>query len=406
LLPLLENGDILIDGGNSEFTDTIRRVKYLTEKGILFVGSGVSGGEEGARNGPALMPGGPREGFDRIAPIIKAVAAQTASGPCTTYIGPDGSGNYVKMVHNGIEYGDMQLISEAYTILKTVGEINNEEMSKIFADWNKGELDSFLIEITSKILAKKDVDVYTNETPAKLLEGTDKNKHLVDQVLDKTGNKGTGKMTMKEAADSSIAVGTMGAALDARFIAFDKDTRVLMSKEFPSHGPLPKVDKTQLIKDVRYALYASKICSYAQGWNLIKAASKEFTWDINLGECARIFQGGCIIRAKFLQRITNAYQKNSNLINLLVDPEFKAEIKEREMSWRRVVSLCAAVGLPIPSMYASLAYFDQYRRADLDGASLVQCQRDFFGSHTFERKDKPRGVFYHCKWTDAHVIAE
>jgi 6-phosphogluconate dehydrogenase len=220
----------------------------------------------------------------------------------------------------------MQLISEAYTILKTVGECSNDEMSKIFADWNKGELDSFLIEITSKILAKKDEDVYTNEVPAKLVP-TDKSKHLVDQVLDKTGNKGTGKMTIKEAAESSIPVGTMASALDARFIAADKDVRVMMSKEFPSAGPLPKVDKQQLIKDVRYALYASKICSYAQGWNLIRSASKEYNWDVNLGECARIFQGGCIIRAKFLQRITNAYQKNANLVNLLVDPEFKAEIK-------------------------------------------------------------------------------
>jgi len=403
---LLEPGDLLIDGGNEYFHNTRRRGKDLESSGILYMGMGISGGEEGARNGPALMPGGPREGYDRIEPIIKSVAAQTSFGACTTYIGPDGSGNYVKMVHNGIEYGDMQLISEAYVILKTVGECSNDELSKIFTEWNKGELDSFLIEITAKILAKKDTDVYTNEVPAKLLEGTDKSKNLVEVVLDTTGNKGTGKMTMKEAADTSIAVGTMSAALDARFIAHDKDTRVMMSKDFPLTGNMPKVDKTQLIKDVRYALYASKICSYAQGWNLIKAASKEFNWGINLGECARIFSGGCIIRAKFLQRITSAYQKNPNLINLLIDPEFKTEIKEREMSWRRVVSLSAAVGLPIPSMYASLAYFDQYRRADLDGASLVQCQRDFFGSHTFERKDKPRGVAFHCKWTDAHAIAE
>lgn len=285
---LLEEGDLLIDGGNEYFHNTRRRGEDLKKNNILYMGMGISGGEEGARNGPALMPGGPKEGFDRIAPIIRSVSAQTASGPCTTYIGPDGSGNYVKMVHNGIEYGDMQLISEAYTILKSVGEIGNEEMSKIFADWNKGELDSFLIEITSKILAKHDEDVYTNEVPAKLLSGLDKKKFLVDQVLDKTGNKGTGKMTIKEAAESSIAVGTMSSALDARFIAADKDTRVAMSKEFPPHGSLPKVDKAQLIKDVRYALYASKICSYAQGWNLIRAASKEYTWNVNLGECARM----------------------------------------------------------------------------------------------------------------------
>lgn len=403
---LLEEGDMLVDGGNEYYHNTVRRGKEVQKKGLLYMGMGISGGEEGARNGPSLMPGGPREGYDRIEAIIKAVAAQTASGPCTTYLGPEGAGNMVKMVHNGIEYGDMQLISEAYSILKTVGGLSNDELSKIFGDWNKGELDSFLIEITSKILGKKDVDVYTNEVPAKLLSGTDPTKNLVDLILDKTGNKGTGKMTMKEAADMSVAVGTMSAALDARFIAYDKDTRVAMAKEYPVDLQIPKIDKDQLIKDVRYALYASKVCSYAQGLNLIKAISNEYNWSVNLGECARIWTGGCIIRAKFLNRITSAFQKNPTLINLLMDPEFKVEIKEREMSWRRIVSLSAAVGLPIPSMYASLAYFDQYRRESLEGASLVQGQRDYFGSHTFERKDKPRGQSYHCKWTDAHSIAE
>jgi len=369
------------------------------------MGMGISGGEEGARKGPALMPGGPREGFERIEPIIKAVAAQTASGPCTTYIGPDGSGNFVKMVHNGIEYGDMQLISEAYAILKTVGKLSNAELAQVFAEWNKGELDSFLIEITSHILAKKDEDVYTNAVPAVLVK-TDASKYLVDVVLDKTGNKGTGKMTMKEAADSSIAVGTMSAALDARFIAFDKDARVRMAQEFPSTIRVPAINRQDLVNDVRAALYASKVCSYAQGLNLIKSASAQYDWNVNLGECARIWTGGCIIRAKFLARITSAFQKDANLLNLLIDPEFKQEVKDREMSWRRTVSMCAAVGLPIPSMYASLAYFDQYRCAELDGASLVQCQRDYFGSHTFERKDKPRGEAFHCKWSDAHVIAQ
>ncbi|KAH9258320.1 6-phosphogluconate dehydrogenase (decarboxylating) [Batrachochytrium salamandrivorans] len=404
---LLEPGDLLIDGGNEYFHNTRRRGAALESTGILYMGMGISGGEEGARKGPALMPGGPKEAYDRIAPIITAVAAQTSTGACTTYIGPDGSGNYVKMVHNGIEYGDMQLISEAYTILKSVGGLSNQEIAEVFDDWNKGELDSFLVEITAKILAKKDEDVYTNEVPAKLFTKGDKTKSLVDFVLDKTGNKGTGKMTMKEAADTSIACSTMSSALDARFIAFDKDVRVLMAKEYPPLAQaMPKVDKAQLVKDVRYALYASKVCSYAQGWNLMKAASKEFNWNVDLADCARIFTGGCIIRAKFLHRITAAYKKNPELASLLVDPDFKAEIKEREQSWRRVVSLCAAVGLPIPSMYASLAYFDQYRRADLDGASLVQCQRDYFGSHTFERKDQPRGVAFHCKWTDGHAIAE
>jgi 6-phosphogluconate dehydrogenase len=402
---LLEAGDLLIDGGNEYFHNTIRRGKDLEASGILYMGMGISGGEEGARHGPSLMPGGPKEGFNRIEPIIKAVAAQVADGPCTTYIGPDGAGNYVKMVHNGIEYGDMQLISEAYMILKQVGGFSNTELANIFAEWNKGELDSFLIEITSLILAKKDVDVYTTDTPAKLHKSPDPTKSLVDLVLDKTGNKGTGKMTMKEAADTSIAVGTMSAALDARFIAYDKDARVKMAELFPGLK-LPTIDKNQLVADVRAALYASKIMSYAQGMNLIKAASTERNWGVNLGECARIWQGGCIIRAKFLKRITDAYRKDAKLTNLILDPDFMKEIKEREMSWRRVASLCTAVGIPVPSMLASLSYFDQYRRADLEGASLVQCQRDFFGSHTFERKDMPRGVAFHCKWTSAHAIAE
>ena len=401
---LLEPGDMLIDGGNEYFHNTVRRGEALKPTGILYMGMGISGGEEGARHGPSLMPGGPREGFNRIEPIIKAVAAQVPDGPCTAYMGPDGAGNYVKMVHNGIEYGDMQLISEAYMILKLVGGMSNAELSRVFADWNKGDLDSFLIEITSIILAKKDEDVYTNEVPAKLLK-TDASKPLVDAVLDKTGNKGTGKMTMKEAADTSIAVGTMSAALDARFIAFDKDARVRMAEIFPGMR-IPHVDKDQLVADVRAALYASKVMSYAQGMNLIKAASAQFKWDVQLGECARIWQGGCIIRAKFLKRITDAYRRDANLLNLIMDPEFAKEIKEREVPWRRVCSLATAAGIPVPSMLASISYFDQYRRADLDGASLVQCQRDFFGSHTFERKDKPRGEAFHCKWTSAHVISQ
>lgn len=400
LLKHLEPGDIMIDGGNEWYENSIRRAKVAEKKEVMYLAMGVSGGEEGARNGPSLMPGGPKAAFDAIEPIIKKVAAQTESGPCTTYLGGAGSGNYVKMVHNGIEYGDMQLIGEAYAILKTVGGLSNEELSKVFAEWNTAELDSFLIEITSKILAKKDIDVFKTK-PFEKLEG-DESSSLVDKILDKTGNKGTGKMTLKEGADRAVACGTMGAALDARFIAFDKDARAAMSPLLDGPTQIPEVDKDQLVDDVRNALYCSKICSYAQGMNLIRQASKEMEWGVDLGECARIWKGGCIIRAKFLDRIKQAYDKDPNLVNLMVDPAFKDEMAQRQKSWRRIVSLCAAAGVPIPSLYSSLAYFDQYRRETLVSASLVQGQRDFFGSHTFERMDKPRGEAYHCKWTDAH----
>jgi len=399
-LDLLEPGDVLIDGGNEWYENSIRRAKRVEEKGIMYLAMGVSGGEEGARNGPSLMPGGPREGFDLIKPIIEKVAAQTDSGPCTTYIGGDGSGNYVKMAHNGLEYMDMQAIGEAYTILKSVGGFSNDELAQVFTDWNSAELDSFLIEITSIILGKKDVDVFNVATHKRL--PADESRTLVDMVLDRTGNKGTGKMTVKEGADRAVAVGGISAALDARFIAFDKDARTEMAPLLDGPTQVPEVDKEQLIDDVRNALYCTKVCAYAQGMNLIRAASDEFDWGVNLGECARIWKGGCIIRAKFLDRIKSAYDKNPNLVSLLVDPGFKDEMAVKQKSWRRVVSLSAAAGIPIPSMYASLAYFDQYRRETLMSASLVQAQRDFFGSHTFERMDKPRGEMYHCKWTDAH----
>eukprot|EP00924_Labyrinthula_sp_SR-Ha-C_P015893 snap_masked-scaffold_4-processed-gene-12.28-mRNA-1 protein AED:0.00 eAED:0.00 QI:0/-1/0/1/-1/1/1/0/495 len=404
LSELLEPGDILIDGGNEWYENTLRRTEKVRSKGIIYMAMGVSGGEEGARNGPSLMPGGAREGYDAIEPIIKKCAAQTSSGSCTTYIGGDGSGNYVKMVHNGIEYGDMQLIAEAYTILKTVGGFSNDELANIFQDWNNGELDSFLIEITAKIFAKRDTDVYTSAVDNAQLLQTDDSKFLVDMILDRTGNKGTGKMTIKEGADRAVAVGTMAGALDARFISFDKESREKIAPQISGPTKMPEVDKVQLVEDVRRALYASKICSYAQGMNLIRQASDEFDWGVDLGECARIWTGGCIIRAKFLNVIKSAYDADPKLVNLLVDPQFKREISQGQAAWRRVVTLCAASGIPVPSMYASLAYFDQYRRGTLIGSSLVQAQRDFFGSHTFERKDQPAGKKFHCKWTDAHAI--
>jgi 6-phosphogluconate dehydrogenase len=400
---LLEEGDVLIDGGNEWFEFSRARAERVAPKGILYMAMGVSGGEEGARKGPSLMPGGPKEAYELIKPIIMKVAAQTESGACTTYIGGPGAGNYVKMVHNGIEYGDMQLIAEAYTILKTVVGLSNDELAELFTKWNEAELDSFLIEITAKIFAKKDEDVYDTATPPNL-QKTDSSKYLIDQILDRTGNKGTGKMTIKEGAERAVAVGTMTGALDARFISFDKDARVAMEPLLDGPTQMPEVNKQQVIQDVRNALYCSKICSYAQGMNLIREASNQFEWGVDLGECARIWTGGCIIRAKFLDRIKSAYDKDANLVNLLVDPDFRSEMLQRQQSWRRAVTLSAAAGLPIPSMYASLAYFDQYRRGELIGASLVQAQRDFFGSHTFERKDRERGEMFHCKWTDAHAI--
>lgn len=401
---LLEPGDILIDGGNEWFENSIRRAKQVESKGIIYMAMGISGGEEGARNGPSLMPGGPYEGYLALEPIITKVSAQTDSGPCTTYIGGPGSGNYVKMVHNGIEYGDMQLIAEAATILKDLGGLTNDELSDVFTEWNQGKLKSFLVEITSIIFGKKDDDVYSVDGKATKIPGK-AGAHLVDMILDRTGNKGTGKMTIKEGAERSIPVGTMAAALDMRFISADKDSRVKMSELLPGAVLKPAtIDKERLVRDVETALYCSKICSYAQGLNLIHQASVQNNWGVNLGECARIWKGGCIIRAQFLDSIKRAYDLDSNLTSLLIDPNFSREIIDGQSSWRRVVGLCAQAGIAAPAMFASLAYFDAYRSPFLSTASLVQAQRDFFGSHTFERVDQPSGQFFHCKWTDAHAI--
>ena len=395
----MEPGDVLIDGGNEWYENSIRRSKTLEEKKIMYVAMGVSGGEEGARNGPSLMPGCPKEAYELLRPVLEATAAKTDTGPCVSWLGEIGSGNYVKMVHNGIEYGDMQLIAEAYEILKHAG-LGNEELAKLFEEWNKTELQSFLIEITSKIFAKRDEDVVDWSDSSILEKGEG---FLVDKILDKTGNKGTGKMTVKEGATQSVACPTISAALDARFLAFGKDDRVkaaeILKKGAPSDWP--DVNRTDLIRDVQQALYAAKICSYAQGMNLIKAASDANQWNVDLGECARIWKAGCIIRAKFLDLITNAYKKNPDLSSLLVDPFFAGEIIKRQMAWRRVVTLAVATGIAVPSLSASLGYFDQYRKARLP-ANLVQAQRDYFGSHTFERTDKPRGKAYHCIWTDDH----
>jgi len=403
---LLEPGDILIDGGNEWFEYSIARAKRLEPAGIQYVAMGVSGGEEGARYGPSLMPGGPRKAYDLLEPILKACAAKTDSGDCVTYLGEIGSGNYVKMVHNGIEYGDMQLIAESYDILKHVG-LTNDELAATFDEWNKGSLESFLIEITAKILAKKDDgQCVIDWSDSSMLPADASGGYVVDKILDATGNKGTGKMTVKEAAQRGVPCPTICAALDARFVAFDKTNRVqVVSGALENGAPSewPKVSREQVIEDVRKALYASKICSYSQGLNLIKKASEEEGWGVDLGEAARIWKGGCIIRAQFLDRIKKAYERNPQLVNLMCDPDFAKELVSAQLSWRRVVSLCVATGVACPSMSASLGYFDQYRRQVLP-ANLVQAQRDFFGSHTFERTDKPRGEKFHCIWTDKHQM--
>lgn len=382
----LEKGDCIIDGGNEWYENTERREKAMAEKGLLYLGMGVSGGEEGARNGPSMMPGGSFEAYKNIEDILLKVAAQVPdSGPCVTYIGEGGSGNFVKMVHNGIEYGDMQLIAEAYDVLKSVGKLSNEELKEVFTEWNKGELLSFLVEITADIFGIKD----------------DKGEgHLVDKVLDKTGMKGTGKWTVQQAADLSIAAPTIAASLDSRFLSGLKEERVEAAKVFKAGGVEDSlsdqvVDKKKLIDDVRQALYSSKICSYAQGMNLIRAKSEEKGWDLKLGELARIWKGGCIIRAIFLDRIKQAYDRNANLANLLIDPEFSKEVIERQSAWRRVVCLAVSAGISTPGMSSSLAYFDTYRRDRLP-ANLVQAQRDYFGAHTYERVDVPGS--FHTEW--------
>jgi len=381
LTPLLEAGDIIIDGGNEWYPNTERRGASIADKRILYMGMGVSGGEEGARHGPSLMPGGPKEAYEHMAPVLKKISAQVNDGPCVTYIGPGGAGNYVKMIHNGIEYGDMQLIAEAYDILKNMGGLTNPELAETFDSWNKGDLQSFLIEITAQIFKKKDED---------------KTTFVVDHILDKTGMKGTGKWTVQEAAEGSVPAPTIASSLDARYLSGLLDERLAAAKIL--QGPKPvadAVDKKKLIEDVRQALYAAKICSYAQGMNIIKEASKTHKWNLDLGAIARIWKGGCIIRAIFLDRIKAAYDRNPNLASLLVDPEFAKELAERQAALRRVVALGIQYGVSMPSFSASVAYYDSYRRARLP-ANLTQAQRDFFGAHTYERTDK-KGSF-HTEW--------
>jgi 6-phosphogluconate dehydrogenase len=400
LTPLLEQGDIVIDGGNSLWTDTIKREKAYGEKGLKFIGSGVSGGEEGARFGPSLMPGGEFEAWLELKPIWEAIAAKVdgntgkpiegaAPGkpillgvPCTAYIGADGAGHYVKMVHNGIEYGDMQMICEAYALMRGLLGLKPAEMSAIFAEWNKGILDSFLIEITTAILKQKDPVT---------------KKPFVDVVLDAAGQKGTGKWTSVNALDMGVPAPTIAEAVFARLASAIKEERVAASKILKGPGKKYRGSKKALLAAIHDALYCSKICSYAQGFQLMRAGAQQYGWKLNFGEIAKIWRGGCIIRAAFLQKITEAYTRSPDLANLLLDPYFNKTFKTAQANWRRVIALAAECGVPAPTFSASLAYYDAYRSARLP-ANLLQAQRDFFGAHTYERVDAPRGKFFHLDW--------
>lgn len=385
ILPHLEKGDILIDGGNSNYNDSTRRVKYLTAKGIHFVGSGVSGGEEGALNGPSIMPGGDKAAWEHVKPIFQTIAAKVEDGsPCCDWVGEEGAGHFVKMVHNGIEYGDMQLIAEAYHLLKGVLGLSNEEISNVFAEWNKGDLDSYLIEITRDIFKKKSE------------EG---DGYVIDSILDAAGQKGTGKWTVEAALDTGMPVTLIGEAVFARCLSAQKDERVSASKILP--GPAQEAftgDKQAIINDIRDAIFSSKVVSYAQGYVLMRAQAKELSWHLNYGGIALMWRGGCIIRSKFLGNIKEAFDKNANLENLLFDPYFVNKMQATHSGWRRVAALAVTRGIPIPAISTALAYFDGLRTARLP-ANLTQAQRDYFGAHTYERVDKKRGEFFHTNWT-------
>lgn len=383
LAPVLSPGDIVIDGGNSFFKDTQRREAEWRAKGLNFFGMGVSGGEEGARFGPSLMPGGARDAYEHMRPILESIAAKSDSGPCVTYIGPDGAGHFVKMVHNGIEYGDMQLIAEAYDLLRRGMGLGAKELSDIFASWNSGLLESYLIDITAQVLSVTDPDT---------------GKPLVDMVLDKAGQKGTGKWTAQIALDLAIPIPTIAAAIDARVLSSMKEERVRAARQYGHSGVKPySGDKQKFISAVKNALYAAKVCSYAQGMSLIRAGSDEYKWNIDLRETARIWKAGCIIRARLLNSIMEAYERRPDLTNLLLDGEFQKEVTAGESDWRHVIATASSMGVPIPAMSASLAYFDSYTSAQLP-QNLTQAQRDYFGAHTYQRADRPDAGFVHTDW--------
>ncbi len=382
LLPHLEPGDIIIDGGNSLFEDTIRRAKYVESKGLLYIGTGVSGGEEGARCGPSIMPGGSPAAWPHVKDIFQGIAAKVDGAPCCDWVGEGGAGHYVKMTHNGIEYGDMQLIGEAYNLMKTGLGLTPDQMHEVFAEWNRGELNSYLIEITRDILAFKDTD----------------GQPLVDKILDTAGQKGTGKWTVVSSQDLGIPITLIAEAVYARCVSAMKDERVAAAKKLKGPKPTIKGDHKKFIEAIRQALYASKIVSYAQGYMLMRAAAAEHKWNLNYGGIALMWRGGCIIRSAFLGKIKEAFDKNPKLSNLLLDPFFRKAIKACQRSWRNVVAMAAKKGIPVPAFSTALAFYDGYRTERLP-ANLLQAQRDYFGAHTYERVDQPRGQFFHTNWT-------
>jgi len=383
IIPYLEEGDIIIDGGNSHYPDTIRRAEYIESKGLLYIGTGVSGGEEGALLGPSIMPGGSPAAWDAVKPIFQKISAQTDAGePCCEWVGANGAGHFVKMVHNGIEYGDMQMICETYQMMKEGLGMSNEEMHSTFTDWNTSELDSYLIEITRDILGYK----------------TEDGEAVIDQILDTAGQKGTGKWTAVSALDLGQPLTLIGEAVFARCLSALKDERIAASKIL--NGPATSFDgdKVAFLEDLKQALYASKIVSYAQGYQLMREAAKEYKWALNNGEIALMWRGGCIIRSVFLGKIKEAFDTNSELVNLLLDPFFTNAVENAQAAWRRVIIKSVELGIPMPAIGAALAYYDGYRAARLP-ANLLQAQRDYFGAHTYERLDKPRGEFFHTNWT-------
>ena len=383
IIPHLDEGDILIDGGNSHFPDTMRRTEYAEGKGLLYIGTGVSGGEEGALKGPSIMPGGSPDAWPHVKPILQAIAAKVEDDtPCCDWVGENGAGHFVKMVHNGIEYGDMQMICESYQMMKYGLGMSNDDMHQVFTEWNQGELDSYLIEITRDILAYKDED----------------GAYVLDRILDTAGQKGTGKWTAIEALNQGQPLTLIGEAVFARCLSALKDERVAAARQIKSDTQALNVDRESFLSDLRQALYASKVVSYAQGYQLMRAAAADYNWNLNYGGIALMWRGGCIIRSAFLGKIKEAFDRNSSLVNLLLDPFFQEVAETAQPAWRRVVAAAVQSGIPVPAMSSALAYFDGYTSERLP-ANLLQAQRDYFGAHTYERVDKPRGEFFHTNWT-------
>jgi len=382
VIPYLEEGDIIIDGGNSNYDDSVRRTEYVESKGLLYIGTGVSGGEEGALKGPSIMPGGSPAAWPHVKDIFQKISAQVNNEPCCEWIGANGAGHYIKMVHNGIEYGDMQLICEGYQIMKELLGMSADEMHDVFDEWNKGELDSYLIEITRDILGFKDED----------------GQPMVDKILDTAGQKGTGKWTGISALSMGIPLTLIGEAVFARCLSAQKEERIKASQFLTGPKPAFDGDKKSFINDIKEALFASKIISYAQGFALFREAAKEYNWDLNYGEIAKIWRGGCIIRSAFLNDITQAFNQQPDLENLLMAPFFKQKVEAAQQGWRRVIAVAVTNGIPVPALATALNYYDGYRSERLP-ANLLQAQRDYFGAHTYERVDKPRGEFFHTNWT-------